>query len=169
MTNGICSDVVLPLSNQSISVTSESSLYRVHLKDSFLASLQFVPVNEEYEVAYAAGQISTNFSAAANLPVLGPVPQPANGLVGASAGGSGGGGGGAGHPAVFLGHFQPMDLQQHLLASGIACEIVGGVLVCCGGAVNVRKLNATQISIQGALCEEYFRIRDVLYDQYEIV
>lgn len=51
----------------------------------------------------------------------------------------------------------------------VQCELVGGVVVCMGGMVNVHKVNEVQISIQGALCEEYFRIRELLYQQYQIV
>lgn len=148
----VCGDVVLPANNQSVSVTTELSLYRVNIKEAFLHSLQFVPVGDEYEVAFADGQLSLHYQQGANLPVL------AQSAVATT-----------GHPAVFLGQFKPQHLQQQLLNAGVTCELVDGVLVCCGGLVNVRKLNATQISIQGALCEEYFHIRDVLYGQYEIV
>lgn len=51
----------------------------------------------------------------------------------------------------------------------VQCEFHNGILVCCNGAVNIRRESATQISIRGALCEEYFRIRSMLYRQYEIV
>jgi hypothetical protein len=69
ITNEICADVVIPASNQTISVTSESNLYRVNLKDTLLQQLQFVQVSEEYEVAYLEGQIKLNYQQA-NLPIL---------------------------------------------------------------------------------------------------
>ena len=198
ITNEICKDVVLPASNQTISVTSESNLYRVNLKDTLLSSLQFLKVNEDTEIAYLEGQIRLNFKEA-NLPIL----QQLTATDGQQA---------KGHPAVLLGEVRPAVLQQIITNEGIQvrhktrqsegdnspgsdatkpsrhhrrfsffsnssfsssfpcqCDLVGGVLVCNGGMVNVHKVNDFQISIQGALCEEYFRIRELLYSQYQIV
>lgn len=67
--NEICKDVVVPKENQTISVTSESNLYRINLKDTLLSELQFVQVSEEMEVAYLEGQIRLNFKES-NLPIL---------------------------------------------------------------------------------------------------
>jgi len=150
MKNKICKEVLLPASNELVSVARDARVYRFQLKDSLLSSLQFVPLSEDLEVAYAEAQVKTN-PAQAHLPLL----QQATTT--------------KGHPAVFLGQIKPSELQQIVQSEGIECELVGGVLVCCGGMVNVRKVSATQISIQGALCDEYYRIRDVLYEQFQIV
>lgn len=150
LTNEICGDVVIPSSNQTISVTSESNIYRVNLKESLFHQLQFVQVSDEYEVAYVEGEVNLNYQQS-NLPILQSADDP------------------HGHAAVFLGQVRPNELQQILQNDGIACDLVGGVLVCSDGRVNVHKVSEFQISIQGALCDDYFRIRDLLYQQYQIV
>lgn len=146
----VCKDVVLPSVSQTISVTSESNLYRVNLKESLLQQLHFVQVNDEYEVAFVEGEVRLNYEKA-SLPTL----QPA--------------GDHQGHAAVFLGQVRPAELQLILQNDGIECELVGGVLVCRNGLINVHRVSDHQISIQGALCDEYYRVRDLLYQQYQIV
>jgi cleavage and polyadenylation specificity factor subunit 2 len=150
-TMGACNDVVLPKENQSVSVTSESNLYRINLKDSLVKQLQFIEVSEDYEIAYLEGEIKLNFSES-SLPILNQKTKEHTG-----------------HPAVFLGHVKPHELQMILQNDGIECELVSGVLVCAGGLVNIIKVNEFQISIQGSICEEYYRIRELLYLQYQIV
>jgi cleavage and polyadenylation specificity factor subunit 2 len=125
-------------------------LFQVTIKDAFFHTLNFVPANEEYEVAYVQGAIKLNFQQA-SFPILHSATIS------------------KGHPAVLLGEVRPAALQQILQNQGVECELVSGVLVCCNGLVNVRKVSPTQIAIDGALCEEYFRIREILYGQYEIV
>jgi len=170
LSSQLCAEVLAPASRESVSVSSETALYRVALRDSFLQSLNFVTVRtagrgaldglaeEEgtVQVAYAQGAVAMHFDKGASLPVLTAAP-----LEHASQGSA--------HAALFLGHLQPLELAQALVAGGVTVELVGGVCVCSGGMVNVRKVSPTSIRIQGALCEEYFRIRDILYEQYEIV
>ncbi len=44
----------------------------------------------------------------------------------------------------------------------------GGVLVCGGGVVILRKVG-NKIGIEGALCDEYFKIRSLLYGKFQIL
>lgn len=173
LSTSIVSEVLLPIPNQSVSVTSETALWRMGLKESWLANLNFVAVQgatqgaaagEEYEVAYASGKLSMHFTTASHLPLLGDdhATSSSSGTALSAASRDS-------HPAIFLGGFKPADLQAALMLGGITAEIVGDVVVCAGGLVNLRKVGPTRISIQGALCEEYFRIREILYEQYEIV
>jgi hypothetical protein len=53
--------------------------------------------------------------------------------------------------------------------SHFQCDFVDGVLVCCGGKVRVRKVSSTQVALNGMFCEEYFKIRELLYSQFSIV
>lgn len=149
LTADVCNDVLLPRSGDTVAVTTAAPVYRVQLRDALFHSLRFVPVDEDMEVAYVEGSVRHN-PQQPNLPLL-QAPLEAQG-----------------HPAVFLGQVRPTDLLQLLHSEGIQCEAVGGVLVCSGGAVLVSKRNDVQIEIQGALCDEYYRIRDLLYSQYQI-
>jgi len=56
-----------------------------------------------------------------------------------------------------------------LIRNGIDAEFVGGTLVCHDGLVNIRKASDTAIAIRGALSEQYFRIRELLYGHFQIV
>jgi cleavage and polyadenylation specificity factor subunit 2 len=48
-------------------------------------------------------------------------------------------------------------------------EFAGGVLLC-GGMVTVRKDTGTQqLVLEGALSEDYYKIRQILYSQYHIL
>jgi cleavage and polyadenylation specificity factor subunit 2 len=177
MSAGVCGEVLTPASNESVAVAAAESgagLFRVSIKESFLNSLHFVSAGadpsagiasgapgSDVQVAYAEGAVALLFQQGANLPVLTHVSEVADAHAKKGVA--------AAHPAIFLGNLQPLELQQQLLAGGVQCELVSGVCVCSGGLVNVRKLSPTQIRIEGALSEDYFRIRDILYQQYEIV
>jgi len=142
-------EVLVPKNNQLIDISADTNVYSVSLRDSLLQSLEFVKLGD-YEVAYAEGELHIDYKESP-LPMLKPSTQA------------------KGHPAVFLGDMKFADLKRILNQAGIAADFYGGILVCAGGAVNIRKIPPAQISIQGALCEEYFQIRSLLYDQYHIV
>lgn len=66
------------------------------------------------------------------------------------------------------------ELKQALAAAGIASEFHGGVLYCVGHVVVRRRLpgggaeDGGGLVVEGALSEEYYRIREVVYAQYHI-
>jgi len=70
---------------------------------------------------------------------------------------------------VFLGDMKFPDLKRVLNQAGIEVEFSAGVLVCAGGAVTIRRVSKTQLKIEGVLCEEYYRVRTLLYSQYKII
>lgn len=73
-----------------------------------------------------------------------------------------------GHEAVFMNEPRLSDFKQVLLREGIQAEFVGGVLVC-NNLVAVRRTEAGRIGLEGSICEDYYRIRQLLYEQYAIV
>jgi len=141
--------VWLPEVNQLVDVTSETNIYRLNLKDSLLAGARFVQVDDGCEVAYVDGEVRIDY-AKSTLPMLEAAPV-------------------LGHPAVFLGDVKLADVQRTLDNIGVEASFFGGILICAGGLVNIRKVSPSQISIRGALCEEYFRIRSALYSKYSII
>jgi len=145
----ICKEVFCPKAGQLVDITSETNIYRATLKDNLTQSLRFVKVGD-YEIAYVDGEIQVNYSQSP-LPMLQRLPQA------------------KGHPAVFLGEVKFSDLKLLLNQAGIECDFHGGVLVCGNGAVNIIKTSKTQISIQGSLCTDYYKIRSLLYSQYQIL
>lgn len=73
-----------------------------------------------------------------------------------------------GHQSVFINEPRLSDFKQVLLREGIQAEFVGGVLVC-NNMVAVRRTEAGRISLEGCLCEDYYKIRELLYQQYAVV
>ncbi|XP_017551173.1 cleavage and polyadenylation specificity factor subunit 2 [Pygocentrus nattereri] len=73
-----------------------------------------------------------------------------------------------GHQAVFINEPRLSDFKQVLLREGIQAEFVGGVLVC-NNLVAVRRTEAGRIGLEGCQCEDYYRIRELLYQQYAVV
>ncbi|XP_062351467.1 cleavage and polyadenylation specificity factor subunit 2 isoform X2 [Cinclus cinclus] len=73
-----------------------------------------------------------------------------------------------GHQSVFMNEPRLSDFKQVLLREGIQAEFVGGVLVC-NNLVAVRRTETGRIGLEGCLCQDFFRIRDLLYEQYAIV
>ncbi|MGH0173466.1 UNVERIFIED_CONTAM: hypothetical protein FKN15_070229 [Acipenser sinensis] len=73
-----------------------------------------------------------------------------------------------GHQAVFINEPRLSDFKQVLLREGIQAEFVGGVLVC-NNMVAVRRTEAGRIGLEGCLCEDYYKIRGLLYEQYAVV
>lgn len=73
-----------------------------------------------------------------------------------------------GHRAVFVNEPKLSDFKVVLLQEGIQAEFAAGVLIC-NNMVAVRRNEAGRIQLEGALCDDYFKIRELLYSQYAIV
>uniref|UniRef100_UPI00358E8751 cleavage and polyadenylation specificity factor subunit 2 n=1 Tax=Myxine glutinosa TaxID=7769 RepID=UPI00358E8751 len=74
----------------------------------------------------------------------------------------------AGHQAVFVNEPRLSDFKQVLLREGIQAEFIGGVLVC-NSVLAVRRTEAGKIGLEGCVCEDYYKVRDLLYRQYAII
>jgi len=147
----ICPEVFAPKAGQLVDITSETNIYRVTLKDSLTEKLNFVKVGE-YELAYADGEIALNYKES-SLPIVQPAASEKV----------------KGHPAVFLGDVKFSDLKLLLNQANIEADFANGELICAGGAVNIKRVSKNQIQIQGSLCGEYYRIRSILYGQYQFL
>lgn len=73
-----------------------------------------------------------------------------------------------GHRTYFVNELRLSDFKQILLKEGIQAEFIGGVLVC-NGSVAIRRNQQGQVDMEGCLSEDYYRIRELLYDQYAIL
>lgn len=73
----------------------------------------------------------------------------------------------SGHPTVFIGTIMLNRLRDSLAKEGMRAEFIGGVLCIeneqSGAVVLVKKVGAQSIVLDGALSEEYFIARDILY------
>ncbi|XP_014768570.1 cleavage and polyadenylation specificity factor subunit 2 [Octopus bimaculoides] len=73
-----------------------------------------------------------------------------------------------GHTPVFINEPKLSDLKMFFLQAGIQAEFTAGVLIC-NNKVAIRKNEAGKLQLEGALCPDYFVIRDLVYQQYAIV
>ncbi|XP_071478507.1 cleavage and polyadenylation specificity factor subunit 2-like [Diadema antillarum] len=189
------SKVFIPRANEICDATMESHIYQVKLKDSLVSSLLFSKTRET-ELAWIDGcldlQVSTDKlvtkqsskkdqNGAVNgeekkkkapglglehededfpeeeeeeeaIPMLDVVP--ANEA--------------PGHQQVFINPPRFQDIKQALTKNGISAEFTGGVLVC-NNLIAIKRNEKGHLTLEGAVCEDYFTVRDLLYEQYAIV
>lgn len=74
-----------------------------------------------------------------------------------------------GHVTIFVNELKLSDLKQVLLKADIQAEFSGGVLYCSGDVVAVRRNEGGRIMLEGTLCEDYFKIRNILYSNFAII
>ncbi|XP_055880577.1 cleavage and polyadenylation specificity factor subunit 2-like isoform X2 [Biomphalaria glabrata] len=169
-------NVYCPRVGDVIDATTERHIYQVRLRDHLVSSLELSKA-KDMELAWVDGQLDvppveeeeeedmeeTEESSkeinkkrkdqlSTSLPTLEALP-PA--LVPA-------------HPAVFINEPKLSDFKLILINAGVQCEFVGGVLIC-NNQVAVRRDAAGQMKLEGTLCEDYFNIREILYQQFAIV
>ncbi|XP_035223144.1 cleavage and polyadenylation specificity factor subunit 2-like, partial [Stegodyphus dumicola] len=156
-----------------VDATTESHIYQVKLKDSLVSSLDFVK-SKDVELAWVDGEIILEEdideivakdaekekdddeikeeAAIERIPVLQPLP--ANQIIG--------------HPTIFINEVKLSDFKQVLMRHGINAEFSGGVLYC-NDVVALRKNESGHIHFEGCLTEDYFKVRELLYEQYAII
>jgi len=71
---------------------------------------------------------------------------------------------------VFVNELKLSDFKMVLTREGIPSEFSGGVLFC-GKSSNValRRHDSGRVTIEGAVSPDYYRVRELLYQQYAIV
>jgi len=133
--------------------TSEARAFQVKLKDSLEKSLTLVRIKEIYEVAHVDGKLE--WESGFGLPSLKKVEENES----------------EGHTMVFLGDVKLPDIQKAVVAEcNLEAEFVSGILVCGEeGTVNVRKSGENTIVMKGSISEEYFNIRNAVYNQFHLV
>ena len=72
------------------------------------------------------------------------------------------------HQAVFLNDPKLSDLKQLLQSQGFKAEFSLGVLYV-NSVVAIKKTSSGQFTLEGALCDDFYRIRHILYGQFAIV
>uniref|UniRef100_A0A1E1XGR2 Cleavage and polyadenylation specificity factor subunit 2 n=1 Tax=Amblyomma aureolatum TaxID=187763 RepID=A0A1E1XGR2_9ACAR len=158
--------VFTPRMGELVDATTESHIYQVKLRDSLVSSLQFSRAKNA-ELAWLDGEIATEEHLAPDgtqddsldvdeprdsMYILQPLPPSQV----------------PGHATIFINELKLSDFKQVLLRNGVQAEFSGGVLYC-NGIVAVRRNEAGRINIEGCLCEDYFKVREILYQQYAII
>ncbi|XP_050099981.1 probable cleavage and polyadenylation specificity factor subunit 2 [Anopheles aquasalis] len=73
------------------------------------------------------------------------------------------------HNPVFINELKLIDFKQVLMRSNITSEFSGGVLWCSNGTVALRRVDTGRVTIEGCISEDYYKIRELLYEQYAII
>ncbi|KAK0182676.1 hypothetical protein PV327_000789 [Microctonus hyperodae] len=150
---------------ETLDATTETHIYQVRLTDSLVSGLNFVRARGGYEVAWVDSTIvereqvcrdavidSNNEDTADKILTLEPltlneVP---------------------GHQTIHINELKLSDFKQILNKNNIPSEFSDGVLWCCNDTTVIRR-QAGKIVIEGCYSEEYYKIRELLYEQFAIV
>lgn len=73
------------------------------------------------------------------------------------------------HDFVFLNELKLAEFRQVLMKNNIQSEISGGMLLCCNGTIALKRIDTGKVTIEGCLSEDYYKVRELLYEQYAIV
>ncbi|XP_067012309.1 probable cleavage and polyadenylation specificity factor subunit 2 [Anabrus simplex] len=158
--------VFAPTKGEVVDATTETHIYQVRLTDALVSSLE-LKKGKEAELAWLDAQILVRDTSKDIKPAdmevdetkddeiytLEPLP-----LYQIS-----------GHQTAFINELKLSDFKQVLTKSNISSEFSGGVLWCCNGTVAVRRHEAGRVTLEGCLSEDYYRVRELLYEQYAIV
>ena len=74
-----------------------------------------------------------------------------------------------GHSTSFVNELKLSDFKMVLSKHNINSEFQGGVLFCGSGNVALRRHDSGRVTIEGCVSDEYYIVRELLYQQYAIV
>lgn len=172
--------LLTPCINELVDATTERNIYQVRLKDSLVSSLRFAKAKDGAELCWVEAAIELEADAPlvdddgeennesadrsyANLPriqgsnrELLPILRPLS----TDEMGS--------HATIFVNELKLSDFKQVLLKNGIQAEFHGGVLYV-NQKVCLRRNESGRINLEGTLCDDYFKVRKLLYSQMAII
>ncbi|XP_074663107.1 cleavage and polyadenylation specificity factor subunit 2-like [Tubulanus polymorphus] len=170
-----------PALHETVDATTEGFIFQVKLKDSLVSALQIYRakdielawVDAKLDVTIAKTDTSAKYEAEDGefddsnskqaktseeddeddiMPTLLPLPYSEI----------------PGHMAVFINEPKLSDLKTVMVRAGIQAEFSGGVLIC-NNIVAIRRNETGRIQLEGCISDDYYKVRDILYDQYAIV
>ncbi|XP_050505748.1 probable cleavage and polyadenylation specificity factor subunit 2 [Diabrotica virgifera virgifera] len=165
---GIKARVFTPSRGEIVDATSETHIYQVRLTDALVSQLSFQKAKEA-EVAWITANVVLKESQAdakrvyvddepmevedvdTRILTLEPVLE------------------GDCHDPVFINELKLSEFKQVLGRHNITSEFSGGVLWCSNGTIAVRRVESGKIMLEGCISEDYYRVKDLLYEQYAIL
>ncbi|ESO00058.1 hypothetical protein HELRODRAFT_113444 [Helobdella robusta] len=72
------------------------------------------------------------------------------------------------HSAIFINIPRLSDFKQYVISQGVQAEMSGGVLIC-NNKVAVKKNELGMILLEGTVCDDYYKVRQCLYEQFIIL
>ncbi|CAH0728143.1 unnamed protein product, partial [Brenthis ino] len=158
--------IFMPKRGDTVDATTESHIYQVKLTDGLVSGLAWRAAGDA-ELAWLSALVTAprarepaqEHEETADEEMM-SLEAPAGAETGAGA---------APHAASFVNAVRLSELRAALARAGLAAEFVGGALECADGTVAVRRLDNGRVALEGVYSEEYFKVRELLYDQFAIV
>ncbi|KAK9729155.1 Zn-dependent metallo-hydrolase RNA specificity domain [Popillia japonica] len=161
--------VFTPSRGETVDATSETHIYQVRLTDALVSQLDFQK-GKDAELAWIDAQIVIRDSQVDAKPVLmGAEPMEVDEeetkiltlepTISRN----------MPHDTVFINELKLSEFKQILAKSNITSEFSGGVLWCCNGTIAIRRVESGRVLIEGCISEDYYKVRELLYEQYAIL
>lgn len=161
--------VFTPKNGETVDATSETYIYQVRLTDALVSQLNFQKASKETEVAWVdaqivirEGQLDAKRMTVDNEPMdvddeeTKELTLEPNASI-------------EPHDTVFINELKLSEFKQILAKSNVSSEFSGGVLWCCNGTIAVRRVESGRVIIEGCISEDYYRVRELLYEQFAIL
>ncbi|KAJ8973068.1 hypothetical protein NQ317_004405 [Molorchus minor] len=160
--------VFTPNKGEIVDATSETHIYQVRLTDALVSQLNFQKAKDA-EVAWVNAQIVIRENQAdakrmniddepmevededQKILTLEPATEENE------------------HDPVFINELKLSEFKQVLAKTNISSEFSGGVLWCCNGSVAIRRVESGRIILEGCISEDYYKVKELLYEQYAIL
>jgi len=160
---GLTKDVFCPRAMETIDITTDTSIFRLTLRDRLLSSCVWKKMGD-YELSFLDGTIRVENETQTKEGNVGRnqeyVLEQRSSVD-------------TGHPIVFVGEGKLSDLRPALSRAGIPSDFIGGVLVAedreTGAYIMVRKTASQMAVLEGPLCPDYFEVRKLLLQLYTIL
>ncbi|XP_044746186.1 probable cleavage and polyadenylation specificity factor subunit 2 [Coccinella septempunctata] len=163
------SRVFTPAKGEIVDCTTETHIYQVRLTDALVSQLNFQKASKETEVAWIDAQIVKRESQSdakrmtldnepmevdeeeSQILTLEPISSKDY------------------HDTVFINELKLSEFKQVLSKCSITSEFSGGVLWCCNGTIAVRRVESGRVILEGCISEDYYKVREILYEQFAIL
>ncbi len=159
--------IFTPSIGEIVDATSETQMYQIKLNDNIINNVKFEK-SKDYELAWIDGlikardmlkdkqivqmpSISKSLDLEYNLESLNK-----GCLVNTK------------RKCIFVNEPKLSDLKQTFVKNGFSAEFHGGVLVC-NNLVALRKNETGRIILEGVVCDDYYKIRSILYNEYAVI
>jgi len=140
--------IYVPNRFESIDASSTTNIFRVKMTDELVSSIK-MSKHGDYELGYVNSLMKVEDD---NDILLEPLP-----LASAND-----------RSPLFIGEVSLAQFKSLLQKEGHQADFASGVLIC-DNEVAIRKTATGKVTIEGGLTENYFKIRDLLYQQYAIL
>jgi len=167
------SEVYVPRNNEPVDATSDTSVYRVTLHDSLLENVAWRRMGDVYAAHVTAAISLEKESGSIGLEYSGVDGEKddelnKNKFIMERSGDR------SGHAAIFLGDLRISELKDALKKEiEMKSEFAGGYLCVenqeTDAVVLVKKTGPGEVLVDAAFSQEYFKLRDILYDQFAIL